>query len=1294
LATDTLSKHTSNGKRQQMSPISQRLPIPTNDDDFEKMCLQLLRHHWSRPRLELFGKRGERQFGIDILDIGGETPIYAAQCKLKEEHKSLPPADIQVEVDQAKKFTPPLGRYAILTTAKVSALSQRKVREINQSHKQQGLFEVELLTWERLSSLLQQYSDVQEAFYGHGPDDRTKRIDEHLLAIEGGVQSLTLRADGDSIDGQINEARDYITKREFQLATFLLNRIQRIHGEKLDTRQRFRLVSNLGAAALGPGKADAAAKLFLEAAHLQPNDEQAKINEALAYFIVGDSATCHARVTLLRAEYPGSTRLAFLWVASSPSDFSLSSLESQINAVLRTDAEVAVALARRALMEFDFEKAAQYGAAASKVSPKWSQPHLVLAQTSLGRAIHVQFGFRPKPVSQETSLLEAEKACSRALNLANEEKDEVTQTAALVLRVDIRLLLKKLDDAVQDVESATRINAEDPGVMLALAQVRFASERTDDAITILQKAFEIHQRPDVAFVYGGALKKRGGNGDLETALRVFLQISLADLQAELRPITVTHTIQCFDKKEDWVGAEAYLAKVSAALDPAVAAMMKGYLAHYKGRAEEAERFASEARSLLTENVNADTKEYLAKLFMVIGRPADALPLLQELFDAEAPHFDAKNLLACAAKLSRDDLVMQTCERLRGRGNDDWTLLEFELQYLEKYKIDLAIKLLREFIRSHPDDSQLAKLRLSFIGLRLNKPELVQARPQDLPAVEALPLNYAIPAVQVMKYGGNPNDAVDYAYRLLRTHFGDIEAHQALIISMMPDASVSKIPPSLDEVAPDTAVCYQEIPQGAPTWVVLEDTEKPNSDFEEISLTSPLARGLVGKRVGEQFVLAKGAMQDRVATVLEILPKYVRRYQDSMGEMQVRFGTASTVESIRLEQSPDGDRGKGVQVILASVEKRAAAVASARDTYNKLPASLHWYGSRFGSNAYQALMNLAAEEEQTVKCSIGSSEERDDALQSLGTAKELVVDMSALATIRLLGLEQILSSANLHFTLSERTWVTLQERLSHSKLFATPSGTLSFKNGKHVMYQETVADKEQRNREDEEFIRLVEKTCKIKGGPALAALQPEKREALEKFFGSYGAETMVLASNPDCVLWTDDLIQAQTAAQEFGSRRVWTQIVMGALADLGLLTPEQYAEATARLLGMEFVATQFDSLSLIAAFRLASWSASNRPVAQALKTFANPGADLRGLFRIYVEFTVRLYREPVTPETRCATTETFLGVLSQRLDAMPLLTGLRRSSSAVFGINAVGKTQFDRCFDSWMARRREPIIKLP
>ena len=1277
-----------------MSPISQRFPIPQNDDVFEEMCLQLLRLYWSRPGLEIFGKRGERQYGIDILDVGGQTPIYAAQCKLKEEHKSLPPTEIQEEVNKAKQFTPPLGKYAILTTAKVSAQAQRKVREINQSHKALGLFEVGLLTWEHLCSLLQQYDEVQEQFYGGIALERAKRMEAQLVTIKGGVQSLTAKIEGDAIDSEINEARDCIGKREFQFATFLLNRVQRNQGDKLTPRQKFRVLSNHGAAALGLGKPEAAAKLFLEAARHQPEDEQGKINEVLAYLLVGDSSSCHGKATLLRREYPESSRLAALWLNSAPKDVAFSAVESEIDSVLRSDAEVCVALARKALSEFDFENSSTYATSASRIAPKWSQPQLVLAQVSLGQALHAQLGFQAKGVSQETSLVDAEDACSIAIDLAREEKDEETERAALIIRVEIRLLLKKTDKAIEDAEKAEKLDSEDPAVVLAVAQTRFASGRTEDGIAAFKKAYRLSQRPDIAFVYGTALQNRGRDDDLDEALNVLLQISLPDIPPKLRPTTVTHVIQCFAKKKDWSGAEIYLSKVSDFLDAPLLNIMRGYLAHYRDEREEAERQALEARSsLLTANANVDTTELLARLLMLIGRPSDALPFWQELFDREAPGLDPKNLLACAARLNRDDVVMQTCDRLHARGVDDWKVLEFETQYLEKYKIDLAIERLQTFITQHPDN-KLAKLRLSLIGLRLNRGELVQGRVEDLPLVNELPLNYAVPAVQVMKFGGSPNTAVDYAYRFLRAHFNEIEAHQALILSMMPGAFAPDIPAQLEVVGVNSAVCYQEFPVGTPTWVVLEDTGTPSGDFEEILLSSPLAVELTGRQVGETFALAKGSLQDRYARILEIRPKYVRRFQDSMGEMQVRFGAASSVESVRVEQTEDGSQQKGLEVILASVEKRAAAVADARETYNNLPASLHWYGARFGKNAYHALMSLALEEQQRIKCCFGTSEERTQALQALQTAKAVIVDITALATLRLLHLEKILSSTKFHFIMSERTWITFQEMLSEARLFTAPGGTLFYKDGKHIMYEETPADKEQRHRGDEEFVRLLEKATERRSGLGLAALQPEKREPLEKFFGPYGAESMALASDPDCVLWTDDLIQAQTSAQEFGSRRVWTQLVLGALTDAGLLAPEEYSGASANLIGMEFVATLFDSLSMLTAFKLASWSHESRPAAQIMRIFSDPTTDLQSLFRIYVEFTIRLYREPVDPEIRCLVTRVFLDVFARRREDISLLSNLRKLSSTVFGVNGVGKDQFDECFDRWMKRRDGPLIYPP
>jgi predicted Zn-dependent protease len=93
---------------------------------------------------------------------------------------------------------------------------------------------------------------------------------------------------------------------------------------------------------------------------------------------------------------------------------------------------------------------------------------------------------------QETLLRSAEEACSRGLALAHAEKDEQAEMVALVQRVDVRLLLKEKAAAIADAVDAHKLAPEDPGVMLAVAQARFACGEIEDGISVLNKAYGLH----------------------------------------------------------------------------------------------------------------------------------------------------------------------------------------------------------------------------------------------------------------------------------------------------------------------------------------------------------------------------------------------------------------------------------------------------------------------------------------------------------------------------------------------------------------------------------------------------------------------------------------------------------------------------------------------------------------------------------------------------------------------------------------------------------------------------------
>jgi tetratricopeptide (TPR) repeat protein len=1267
-------------------PISQYIPPPANDDDFESLCLELLRRFWNRPGLALYAKRGESQSGVDILDLSGDTRIYAAQCKLKEPHKSLPPAEIQEEVDKARRFELSIGKYALLTTGKISAQSQRRVAEINAAHVAQGLFDVELFAWDRLSALLQSYPDIFEQFYGDIVPSRAGRIENQLsdvkVTILNGFQSFASKEAGSAIDAQIDEARDQLTSGEFQIATLLLNRIQRAHAEGLSPRQKFRILSNHGGAALGSGKSHLAAQYFLEALHWQPEDEKGKINEVFAYFITGDIKTSHDKATVLRSQYPNSTRLIALWVSTAEKDVKFEFLNAAVNSILRTDPEVALALSRRALVECSFEAAREHAKTAAESAPRWSQPHITIAQIDMGVAFFGDF----RAAGNATDVLEAaEDSCSKALTLARAERDCYSELTALTFRSEIRLLLNRHDAALDDARLATQLDSEDAGAAVTFGQALAALGRLDEANAVFRTAFGLNPRPDVAFILARSIRGRGRDSDVDEALRILLSITLDDIPMKVRAPYVMEIMQVLSKKADWLRATEFLRTHKSRLSPFNFVVFEGYLAHYQGAASDALFRAKEALTLSgTEEI--DTQDYLAQLFMLLGRPADALPLWREAFERGRYGFDPANYLNCAAALRRDDLVMAACEKLRERKVDTWELLSFELPYLVKYNIEAAIARVMSFIDKNPEN-KLARLRLSLIGMGLNRLHLVHAELDDLPTVTELPPDFAVPAIGLLRFAGSPTVAVDYAYRFLREHFNDLEAHRALVRALLPGASNPDIPPSLDTVEANAAVCYQENPDGTPTWVVLEDTTHPSGNFEEIPADGELAGELLGKKVGDTVILAKGQVQDRTARIVQIVPKYVRRSQDSLQQMQIRFGPASGVESVRIW--PTADDPTGLKPILAPIEARSVAIATGQQLYTNNPLPLHIFGVRFSDNAYTGLASLAGTPEVGIKCCFGTPEERFRALQDLQSATAVIVDLTALCTLRLLGLSKVLLTTKYKLVVAERTIVELNEMLVNAYSSEADGGYLGFRDGKYTMLQMTAQEKADQNRQDREFIKLLETVMVIENAASLAALDPEKRETITNAFGPYGAEAMILASFPNRVLWTDDLIQAQVAASEFGVRRAWTQVILETLADAGMLTAEEFSDACARLVGMGFLATQFSGAGVLSALRLADWSKERYPALQMMAVLSEmPGDNLIGLC---ADYFLRLYREPVSPPMRCVAARAVFEALAARFEANAQLLMVKLSLMQVFGLNVVGADQFNACFDSWIKQRGEPLV---
>ncbi len=121
------------------------LPKPNNPEIFESLCLDLFKNYLPCKNLRKHGRKGQKQYGIDIYGNEG-SKSYAIQCK--QTNKEITEEIINDELRKLSDYNTGIDKYIIATTASRDAKTQRIERKINSSKEFE--FEFQIYYWEDL----------------------------------------------------------------------------------------------------------------------------------------------------------------------------------------------------------------------------------------------------------------------------------------------------------------------------------------------------------------------------------------------------------------------------------------------------------------------------------------------------------------------------------------------------------------------------------------------------------------------------------------------------------------------------------------------------------------------------------------------------------------------------------------------------------------------------------------------------------------------------------------------------------------------------------------------------------------------------------------------------------------------------------------------------------------------------------------------------------------------------------------------------------------------------------------
>jgi tetratricopeptide (TPR) repeat protein len=1267
-----------------MPEISLSYPPPKNAEDFDQLCCAIFRRHWEISELTRHGRSGHRQNGVDFYGHTKRRALFGGQSKLRSGADGLTKKEVHDEIKDAKTFEPPLVHFAIITSSKRDVSLQKLERQINLEHLEKSLFTFKIYFWDDLLEFLQEYQDIRDAYYN---GSRDLKFEEFKDSIN---KQLFLREDAKNEGGlhaEIDEAANYLKQGNWRLARSLLERMRERKQHAFDAVEKYRVLANLGHTYEIEGKYDEAAKYFFQASAELPDDERSMVRLICAHAYTNDFNAAYELAIKLRNLHPENSDGHSLWVRNSPPDKKFTELELSIPPRLRNEANVAYELSRKALAERRFDDSEKYARVGYEKEP--NDP-LICAQ--LGTclfakqiALNVIDGQYIADNCGVEVLKEAKKHLSSAISSPRNESNNSALIDLLLKRAFAYEMLGDRTSRQADVLQAYKIEPSNTECLVSYALLLDDLDSKDQAIEILEaaRASITEERP--LLLLAQLLATRNKRNDRNEAYTIIKKI-ISDSPSENKDL-------------------GFLAEffVRLAISTGKKTEIIPYLEiHFKNRISATLQSVLIGRTFLSDNhredalqqaltaytsVNSDTPRFdqllLGRLFHSLQEHHRVVEVFKKILTTKVVDDDTMRMLEAAQKCDEAEFAIEFCEGLRKSNIFDAHCIDLELGLLQEFHcLERVFSIIDEISPLVNDDLRKElNVRRSAIAIDVNRPDLIETNPAELPVVENVNPIVGRMTVSVLRHAIDPMFAVKYAYQLVRQNFNDSNSRIAMVAALgLGLGDEERIAfPKYESIEIGTAVGFKENGSELIEWRIIEDLPEPKSEFGELSPNHPLAQEMIGKRVGDEFLLRKNAIQDRAAVVCEIIPKYVYRFRECLESWEERYPDQFFVQQIKVAHTPADD--PDLTPIFKSIDQRIMLTHSIDQFYRDNPVSLHGISKAYGESIIATIQHISSQPDLPIRCTLFS----DDDLRSfhkLPSAQRIVLDSTALATLFLTNSFEDVLTSNGPWMITEavrREIVQWKVKIRENK---SEGGFLTKIDNQHVYVRNDSMDKSGLIARFERFEKVVDERFIIIPGDGILRCGTKLRKELISHFGPICTQAIATAMQPGYLLWSDDLVVTSIAAHSAKCNTIWTQGIAKWLCETGQISSNRYDELCLKLLEMNYEYTLISPSVFLLAANKSNWNPSAFSLQKCIQWFSNRATQPENMFRFLLATIKTIWTEITLHKTTETITLQLLNQLSKRPDGRQMIVELYNKATLLFGIDVISADALREVIEAW------------
>jgi len=280
----------------------------------------------------------------------------------------------------------------------------------------------------------------------------------------------------------------------------------------------------------------------------------------------------------------------------------------------------------------------------------------------------------------------------------------------------------------------------------------------------------------------------------------------------------------------------------------------------------------------------------------------------------------------------------------------------------------------------------------------------------------------------------------------------------------------------------------------------------------------------------------------------------------------------------------------------------------------------------------------------ILASTGLVDDNEREASLLASAKEVVLDLTALLTLAYLGLLVRLPLRFERLFVPQALLDDIDQTLAANFLRAGSAMTVWKQGEQYVRYERSPEERERDRQFIDDIRSFITEKCVIAPTTAALDLSRARLTELHDILGGGSLGAILLAKEYGCLVYADDLGLRGIARNDWQAEGFWTQTLLADLKSSGIVTDDEYYEAVHKLLLGNYRFVSIDGVGLFRIVQAAGFAPSPE-LSRVLESLHGPDCTEESAVSVLSDLVRRFWMESILYHQKLSILEIVLRALT-------------------------------------------------